>query len=85
MIAGKTAALLGASRRSARSPAARTTRHVDAFAECGRLLGMAFQVQDDVLGIWGEPASPASRSPTTSARARSRSRSSTRSIELRAR
>ena len=53
MIDGKTGALLGASvaigaiRRRATTTAA-------ALGEFGRLLGMAFQIQDDVLGIWGE-------------------------------
>ena len=27
-----------------------------AYGQVGRLLGLAFQVQDDILGIWGDPA-----------------------------
>jgi len=54
MIAGKTAALLAASAASgalcARSDA------VEHYRAYGRQLGLAFQIQDDILGIWGEPA-----------------------------
>lgn len=56
MIAGKTAALLGASAAIGAIAAGADTRAVEAFAACGRMLGMAFQVQDDVLGIWGDAA-----------------------------
>jgi len=54
MIARKTGALfaaalhLGALVGSDDQPAAGA-----AFARCGRLLGMAFQMRDDVLGTWG--------------------------------
>jgi len=54
MIGGKTAALfacagsLGA--RSARGRAA----DVERCADIGRLYGLAFQIQDDVFGIWGD-------------------------------
>jgi geranylgeranyl diphosphate synthase type I len=54
MISGKTAALLGATAAIgatlAGSPA---IAHYEAF---GRELGLAFQVQDDILGIWGDEA-----------------------------
>jgi geranylgeranyl diphosphate synthase type I len=54
MIAGKTAALLGASMEIGAIAGGADDATVAAFGECGRLLGRAFQVQDDVLGIWGE-------------------------------
>lgn len=54
MIAGKTAALLAASATMgaliARSPRAA------AYGEFGRQLGLAFQIRDDILGVWGESA-----------------------------
>lgn len=28
---------------------------VEGLGQCGRLLGTAFQVRDDVLGVWGDP------------------------------
>jgi geranylgeranyl diphosphate synthase type I len=56
MIAGKTAALLGASCAIGAIAGGADASTVDAFGACGRNLGMAFQVQDDVLGIWGDPA-----------------------------
>jgi geranylgeranyl diphosphate synthase, type I len=54
MINGKTAALLSASAElgAAISDAPEVTRI--AFREYGHNLGLAFQVQDDFLGIWGE-------------------------------
>ena len=54
MIAGKTGALLGASSAIGAIAAGADSTTVAALGECGRLLGLAFQVQDDVLGIWGE-------------------------------
>ncbi len=54
MISGKTAALLGASMAIGAIAGGADDATVAAFGECGRLLGRAFQVQDDVLGIWGE-------------------------------
>jgi geranylgeranyl diphosphate synthase, type I len=56
MVEGKTAALLAAAvtmgARLALAPADR----VDALGSFGRHLGLAFQMQDDILGIWGDPA-----------------------------
>ncbi len=56
MIAGKTAALLGASAAIGAIAGGADEAIVAALGECGRLLGFAFQIQDDVLGIWGEEA-----------------------------
>lgn len=54
MIEGKTAALLGASLELgalAGGAGQETRRHLARF---GRDLGLAFQMQDDILGIWGD-------------------------------
>ncbi|MBU6333772.1 MAG: polyprenyl synthetase family protein [Chloroflexi bacterium] len=56
MIARKTAALLGASASLGAMVAGATAPQVAALGEFGLALGIAFQIQDDVLGIWGEPA-----------------------------
>lgn len=55
MIAGKTAALLEAACHvGARlGQAAEPVRH--AYRRFGRHLGLAFQILDDALGVWGEP------------------------------
>lgn len=54
MIDGKTASLLGASMAIGAIAGGADAATVAAFGECGRKLGRAFQIQDDVLGIWGE-------------------------------
>ncbi len=55
MIAGKTASLLAAcTKLGALSAGADDTRKA-AFSNFGRYLGLAFQAQDDLLGIWGDP------------------------------
>jgi geranylgeranyl diphosphate synthase type I len=54
MITGKTAALLAATTRIGAIVAGagpETARHYEAF---GRNVGLAFQVYDDVLGVWGD-------------------------------
>lgn len=56
MIAGKTAALLGAAAAIGALVGGADRSGVQAFARCGMLLGLAFQVQDDVLGMWGDAA-----------------------------
>ncbi len=56
MIEGKTAALLSASLELGALVGGAneaTRRHL---AEFGRSLGLAFQMQDDILGIWGDEA-----------------------------
>ena len=56
MIKGKTAALLSASLELGAlvGGADRATRQQ--LAEFGRSLGLAFQMEDDILGIWGDEA-----------------------------
>lgn len=55
MIGGKTAALIaGAAELGARAAGADGAT-VAALADFGRALGLAFQIEDDILGIWGAP------------------------------
>jgi geranylgeranyl diphosphate synthase type I len=56
MIVGKTASLLGASAAIGALAGGAPDDAVNAFTRCGLLLGLAFQVQDDVLGTWGDTA-----------------------------
>jgi geranylgeranyl diphosphate synthase type I len=56
MIQGKTAALIGASTAIGAllgGATADQAQHLQAF---GQAAGLAFQIQDDILGIWGDPA-----------------------------
>lgn len=55
MAAGKTAALLSASAAIGAVLAGAPQATVDALSAYGAHLGIAFQVVDDVLGIWGDP------------------------------
>lgn len=54
MVAGKTAALLAACTGLGALAAETSSKTQQAMQEFGRLLGLAFQVQDDWLGIWGK-------------------------------
>ena len=54
MIGGKTAALLSACTGLGALVAGADESELHAYREFGRLLGLAFQVQDDLLGIWGD-------------------------------
>ncbi len=54
MIAGKTAALLGTCAQLGALAACAGTQIQLAFYRFGHSLGLAFQVLDDALGIWGE-------------------------------
>jgi len=53
MIARKTGALLGASFHLGALVAVDDEPLVERFTRCGQLLGLAFQIRDDILGAWG--------------------------------
>ncbi len=54
MIEDKTAALLSFSAELGARIAKATPTKIDHYAAFGRDLGLAFQVRDDILGIWGD-------------------------------
>ncbi|HNU05196.1 MAG TPA: polyprenyl synthetase family protein [Anaerolineae bacterium] len=54
MIGGKTAALLGASLELGALLGGADEAGRGHLADFGRSLGLAFQMQDDILGIWGD-------------------------------
>lgn len=54
MITGKTAVLIALSTELGALVAGANSDRVEAFANFGLNLGLAFQVLDDVLGIWGD-------------------------------
>ncbi len=54
MVSGKTAALMAAAAGSGALVGEAPPSAVSAFERFGEKLGFAFQVRDDVLGIWGE-------------------------------
>lgn len=56
MIEGKTAALIAASAELGPLIAGVESKRRVQYQHFGRCLGLAFQIQDDVLGIWGDPA-----------------------------
>lgn len=56
MATGKTGALMGAACALGASVAEADPATVAAFDAFGSTLGLAFQVVDDLLGIWGDPA-----------------------------
>ena len=56
MIGGKTAALLACCAELGALAAGIDLAHRQAFRDFGYQLGLAFQVQDDWLGIWGDAA-----------------------------
>ncbi|MEW6400825.1 MAG: polyprenyl synthetase family protein [Chloroflexota bacterium] len=56
MIAGKTSALLSACTQIGALLGNADEKRQEAYRQFGHHLGLAFQVQDDVLGIWGNEA-----------------------------
>jgi geranylgeranyl diphosphate synthase type I len=54
MVEGKTAALLAFSLESGALCAGVSPKIQSNYRNFGRYLGLAFQVQDDILGIWGK-------------------------------
>lgn len=56
MIEGKTAALIGASVAIGALIGGATPAQDQALQRFGQAMGLAFQIQDDILGIWGDPA-----------------------------
>lgn len=55
MVEGKTGALLGAAAALGALAGGAESATVEAFDRYGRALGQGFQIQDDILGIWGDP------------------------------
>jgi len=56
MIERKTAVLLAAAAELGALVGGADEETARAFYDFGRALGLAFQIEDDVLGIWGDPA-----------------------------
>jgi len=55
MIQGKTAALISYASYLGGLIAYQEKNHLGMLTQFGEALGMAFQIQDDYLGIWGDP------------------------------
>ncbi|MHB1415292.1 MAG: polyprenyl synthetase family protein, partial [Chloroflexota bacterium] len=55
MIERKTAALVGCALEMGTLVGGASAEQVDLMRGLGDTLGLAYQVQDDILGIWGEP------------------------------
>ncbi|MBI3742599.1 MAG: polyprenyl synthetase family protein, partial [Chloroflexi bacterium] len=55
MIRGKTAALVSAATKLGARVGTNAERVIDAFAQFGENIGLAFQISDDILGMWGDP------------------------------
>ncbi len=56
MVSGKTAALISACTRLGALLGGADESTQEAYRDFGHYLGLAFQVQDDILGIWGNEA-----------------------------
>jgi geranylgeranyl diphosphate synthase type I len=56
MIEGKTAALAACSCEMGALIAGAPTAQCETLRDFGRHLGLTFQMRDDILGIWGDPA-----------------------------
>ncbi len=53
MIEGKTCSLIKCAMQMGAYLGGANSEQVELFKKCGHFLGQAFQVQDDLLGIWG--------------------------------
>ncbi|HEX3783002.1 MAG TPA: polyprenyl synthetase family protein [Pseudonocardiaceae bacterium] len=56
MVVGKTGVLLGCACALGALFAGADAHHVELFRRFGEHLGVAFQLADDLMGIWGDPA-----------------------------
>ena len=56
MVGRKTGALIESAMYMGALVATSDRAKAEAFGACGRRLGMAFQIRDDYLGIWGAPS-----------------------------
>lgn len=56
MITGKTAALFGAACEIGALCAGADPARAASYGELGAAYGLGFQIEDDILGTWGEPA-----------------------------
>ena len=56
MIAGKTGALISGSMKLGAFIGTEDLEVVKSYQEIGQYLGLAFQIKDDILGIWGDQA-----------------------------
>lgn len=54
MIGRKTGALMEASMHLGACLGTKNDRRIEALRQCGRAFGSAFQIRDDILGIWGD-------------------------------
>src|SRR5439155_8518147 len=55
VIEGKTSALLGCAAQLGALSGGAPPARAEHFRQFGINLGLAFQIQDDLLGIWGDP------------------------------
>jgi geranylgeranyl diphosphate synthase type I len=55
MISRKTGALIGCSLELGALFGGASDTSIDCFHNCGYKLGLAFQIRDDMLGVWGDP------------------------------
>jgi geranylgeranyl diphosphate synthase type I len=56
LVTLKTGALLGAAAALGALSGGASEAEADRFAAFGEAVGIAFQMQDDLLGLWGDPA-----------------------------